>query len=232
VIAPEPVPGRAVRRLRRRYAWLMLALAVPALAAAVYALTLQYELLEAAAQRQLAMSTERSVAQLDAVLGRMREDLSRLAVTARAQGFVTRDVQADKQALAPTAQGAYALDALPALLRDVAPQVILVGAGWGDAQRRHAAVERAALFAEQAQLAMLRGGRFSRVTYVDVEAGEVWIYPWLASASWLGELSAADPQQALRSLAAQAGRPGERSAPIEGARATCAGACARPGSRW
>ncbi|MFO1222637.1 MAG: response regulator [Burkholderiaceae bacterium] len=216
MIAPEPVPGRAVRRLRRRYAWLMLALAVPALAAAVYALTLQYELLEAAAQRQLAMSTERSVAQLDAVLGRMREDLSRLAVTARAQGFVTRDVQADKQALAPTAQGACALDALPALLRDVAPQVILVGAGWGDAQRRHAAVERAALFAEQAQLAMLRGGRFSRVTYVDVEAGEVWIYPWLASASWLGELSAADPQQALRSLAAQAGRPGERSAPIEG----------------
>ena len=205
MIAPQPVHPRSVRRLRRRYAWLMLALGAPALAAAVYALTLQYEILEGAAQRQLAMRTERGVTQLDAVLGRMREDLLRLGVAARAPGFIGRDVQVDKRSLAPDASGTYSLDALPSLLRDVAPQVILAGRWWSDATRRAASVERAALFAEQARLTMLRGGRFSRVTHVDVEAGEVWIYPWVASSQWLSELSAPAVEQALQDVARKAG---------------------------
>ena len=215
--APGPPLRQSVRRLRRRYAWLMLALAVPALVAALYAMTLQYEILEAGARRQLTMSTERSVAQLDAVLGRMREDLSRLAVTVRTPGFVTRDVQADQRSLAPTPQrDAYTLDALPALLRDAAPQIILAGPHWDDPARRNSTVERAALFAEQAQLTMLRGGRFSRVTYVDAEAGAVWIYPWVASTQWLAELPATDLRLAVQTLALQAGLPGGNAVPIEG----------------
>jgi PAS domain S-box-containing protein len=215
VNTPQPVPKHSVRRLRRHYAWLMLALAAPVLAAAIYALGLQYEILKVGTQRQLAMSTERSVTQLDAVLGRMREDLVRLGVTARSPGYLTRDVQVDKQSLAPNAHGVYSLDRLPALLHEVAPQVILAGRAWSDAARRHVAVERAALFAEQAQLVMLRGGRFSRVTFIDVEAGEAWIYPWVETSRWLGELSADAPEPAVRLIASQVGLIGEPPLPME-----------------
>ena len=215
MIAPQPAPERSLRRLRRRYAWLMLALGAPVLAAAIYALILQYQIVMVGTQRQLAMSADRRVTQLDAVLGRMREDLLRLGFTARSPGLLTRDVEVDKRSLSLTADGAYALDELPALLRDLAPQVILTGAAWNDISRRHAAVERAALFAEQAQLAMLRGGRFSRVTHVDVEAGEVWIYPWVASSDWLAELRAASLGQAASLLARRVGLPDRRTMPVE-----------------
>lgn len=193
----------------------MLALGAPVLAAAIYTLVLQYQIIKVGAQRELAMSADRRVTQLDAVLGRMREDLLRLGLTARSPGLLTRDVEVDKRSLRITGQGAYTLDGLPALLRDLAPQVILTGAAWNDISRRHASVERAALFAEQAQLTMLRGGRFSRVTYVDVEAGEVWTYPWVASSEWLAELSAASLEQAGPAFARRVGLPGERTIPIE-----------------
>jgi PAS domain S-box-containing protein len=217
MIAPRPVPERSVRRLRRRYAWLMLALAAPVLAASLYVLRLQYENVRVGLQRQLAMSADKSVTQLDAVLGRIREDLLRLGVAARTPGLPAHDLQVDKAALLPDARGMHTLDAMPALLRETAPQVVLTGPARADAARRDAAVEGAAVFAEQARLAMLRGGRFSRVAYVDVEAGEAWIVPWIPSAQWLGELAATDsPGEVMRSAARQAGLPEEALVPIEG----------------
>lgn len=216
MIAPQPIPEHAVRRLRRRYAWLMLVLAAPVLVAAVYVLQLQYGIVKVGTQRQLAMSTDRRATQLDAVLGRMREDLSRLSVVVRTPGFLTRAVDVDKRSLAMDDSGTYTLDALPQLLRDAAAQVILPASAWPDAARRDAAVEHAALFAEQAQLTMLRGGRFSRITYVDVDADEAWIYPWVASAQWRQNLSAPTLQEAIRRVARQAGLPEQRIVPMEG----------------
>ncbi|MCC7458526.1 MAG: response regulator [Nitrospira sp.] len=215
MIAPQPVPAQSSRRLRRRYAWLMLALGAPVLAAAVYALVLQYRVVMDGHRRQLVSSAERNVTQFDAVLGRMREDMLRLGITVRSPGLLTRGVEVDKRSLGRTAEGIYSLDALPAMLRDAAPQIILAGAAWSDVARRDAAVERAALFAEQAQLALLRGGRFSRVTYVDVEAGEVWIYPWVASSGWLAQVPAASLERAGAQIARRLGLPDERAAAIE-----------------
>ncbi len=216
MITPQPVPERAVRRLRRRYAWLMLALAAPVMVAAIYVLQLQYRIVKVGTLRQLAMGTDRRVTQLDAVLARMREDLLRLSVVVRTPGFVPRAGAVDRHALVPDEREAYTLDALPRLLRDTAPQVILAASAWTDAARRDAAVEHAALFAEQAQLTISRGGRFSRITYVDVDAAEAWIYPWVASAQWQDELSAPTLREAMRRVARQAGLPVERIVPIEG----------------
>ncbi|MCW5634076.1 MAG: response regulator [Rubrivivax sp.] len=216
MIAPRTVPGRAVRRLRRRYAWLMLALAAPVLAAAVYVLRLQYEIVRAGALRQLATSADRRVTQLDAALGRMREDLLRVGVSVQTAGYLARAVDVDKRSLAPDTAGTHTLDALPQLLRNVAPQVILAGPAWTDGDRRDSAVERAALFAEHVQLMMLRGGRFGRVTHIDVDTEEVWIYPWMPSAQWYGELSAANAPEAIRRAAGQVDASGERGVPVEG----------------
>jgi two-component system NtrC family sensor kinase len=216
MITPQPVPERAVRRLRRRYAWLMLALAVPVLVTAVYALHLYYKVVTWSVQRQLVMVTERRVTQFDAALERLREDLQRLSLVVRAPGYLTRAVDVDRHSLVPDERQAYTLDALPSLLRDVAPQIVLAAPAWTEAARRDAAVEHAALFAEQAQLAMQRGGRFSRITYVDVDAAEAWIYPWVPSAQWQAELSAPTLQEAIRRVVRQAGPAAERMAPIEG----------------
>lgn len=214
--APQPVAERSLQRLRRRYAWLMLALGIPVLGAIVYVLVLHYQVVEVGVQRQLAMSTEHRLAQLDGVLSRMREDLLRLGVAARAPGMLAGEVEVDKRSLASDAQGVYSLDALPVLLREAAPQVILVGPQWEDAARRDAAVERAALFAEHAQLAMARGRRFRRVSYVDREAGEIWIYPWIAFSAWRAELPPAPPLQLARMAARQAGVADADAPPIEG----------------
>lgn len=216
MIAPQQVAERSLRRLRRRYALLMLALGAPVLAASVYVLTLQYDIVESGVQRQLAMSAERRVTRFDGVLERMREDVLRLALIVRSPSLLMRDVKADKQALASIEPEVYTLDALPMLLRNVAPQVILVGPAWSDAARREASVERAALFAEQAELVMERGGRFVSVTYVDAAAGEIWIYPWTASRPWLASLSYAMPREAAGRLTRRAGLTEASENAIEG----------------
>ena len=216
MIAPRALPERTLRRLRQRYAWLMLALGAPVLAAAAYVLHLQFDVVKSGIRRQLAMSTEQHVTRFDALLERMREDVLRLALTVRSPSLLMRDVKADKQALAPVAPGVYTLDALPMLLHDRAAQVILVGSQWDDLARREAAVERAALFAEQAQLVMERGGRFVSVTYVNADDGEIWIFPWTPSHAWLASLSGAAPAQAARRLAQRAGVTPTLAAPIEG----------------
>ena len=70
---PQPVPDAALQRLRRSYALLMLALGLPVAAAMLYVLALQFEIVALGTQRQIAMSTERRVTRLDAVLvGRQR----------------------------------------------------------------------------------------------------------------------------------------------------------------
>ena len=72
---PQPVPEAALRRLRRSYALLMLLLGAPVLAAVIYVLVLQFEIVSLGAQRQIAMSTDRRVTRLDAVLAPLRDNL-------------------------------------------------------------------------------------------------------------------------------------------------------------
>lgn len=184
--AAAPELDDAQRRLRRAYLLLLLLLGLPVLAASSYLLALRFELAWAANQRQLAMrGADRRVARLDG-LSAVQVDLLRLRDTAR-EPVAAREIDADVRALQPTPDGsALTLDSLPALLRDVAPQVILTGSDW-PAPARLAALTRAARFAEQARLTMTREGGFKRVMLIDTQAGELWVYPWQSSEHLLAE---------------------------------------------
>ena len=188
-ITGGPLPPElddAQRRLRRAYLLLLLLLGLPVLAASSYLLALRFELAWAANQRQLAMGADRRVARLDGLLSAVQVDLLRLRDTAR-EPVAAREIDADVRALQPTPDGsALTLDSLPALLRDVAPQVILTGSDW-PAPARLAALTRAARFAEQARLTMTREGGFKRVMLIDTQAGELWVYPWQSSEHLLAE---------------------------------------------
>lgn len=188
-ITSAPLPPEldgAQRRLRRAYLLLLLLLGLPVLAASTYLLALQFELVWSGNQRQLAMSADRRVARLDSVLSAVQVDLLRLRDTAR-EPASSREIDADVRALQPAPDGsALTLDSLPSLLRDVAPQVILVGGQW-TSPARLAALGRAARFAEQARLTMSREGSFKRVMLIDTEAGELWVYPWQSSEQLMAE---------------------------------------------
>ena len=197
---PQPVPEAALRRLRRSYALLMLLLGAPVLAAVIYVLVLQFEIVSLGAQRQIAMSTDRRVTRLDAVLAPLRDNLLRLR-NATVEPTIAPAVAVDRASLAPTADGsAWTLDALPAMLRDSAPQVLLAGARRGDAAWRDASIEQAAVFAQQARLVSGSRGGFRRVIYVDAEGTQAWIHPWVDSATLLAELQAASVPEALQRL--------------------------------
>ena len=200
---PQPVPDAALHRLRRSYALLMLLLALPVLAAVGYVLVLQFQIVSVGTQRQIAMSTDRRVTRLDAVLAPLRDNLLRLRDAVQAPAIAPA-VVVDRDSLAATADArAYTLDALPAVLRESAPQVLLAGPQRGDVRWRDAAVEQAALFAQQARLVTGGRGAFRRVYYVDDEATQLWVYPWVGSAQLLTELGAPDVPQALRTLVAR-----------------------------
>ncbi len=202
---PQPVPDAALHRLRRSYALLMLLLGLPVLAAVVYVLMLQFEIVSIGTQRQIAMSTDRRVTRLDAVLAPLRDNLLRLR-DATLEPAIAPSVAVDRESLAPTPDGsAWTLDALPAMLRDTAPQVLLAGPKRTDPAWRDAAVESAAVLAQQARL--VSGGRsgFRRVVYVDAEGTQAWIHPWVDSRQLLAELQAASVPEALKRLAERHG---------------------------
>lgn len=198
---PRPVPDAALHRLRRSYALLMLLLGLPVLAAIVYVLVLQYEIVSIGTQRQIAMSTDRRVTRLDAVLMPLRDNLLRLRNATEAPA-IAPEVAVDRRSLADVG-GAHTLDDLPAVLQDRAPQVLLVGAERRDAAWRDAAVGQAALFAQQARLLATGRGGIRRVYYVDAAATQLWVYPWVRSDQLLAELGAPDAAGAVRALAAR-----------------------------
>ena len=198
---PQPVPDSALHRLRRSYALLMLLLGLPVLAAVVYVLVLQFQIVSIGTQRQIAMSTDRRVTRLDAVLSPLRDNLLRLR-NAILEPAIAPEVAVDRRSLGATAGAvAYTLDALPSVLQDRSPQVLLVGSERTSARWRDAAVEQAALFAQQARLVMSQHGGFRRVYYVDAQATQLWVYPWVRSDELLAELKAADLADAVRGFA-------------------------------
>jgi two-component system NtrC family sensor kinase len=208
VTLPQPVPEAALHRLRRSYALLMLLLGLPVLAAVVYVLMLQFEIVSIGTQRQIAMSTDRRVTRLDAVLAPLRDNLLRLR-NATLEPAIAPAVVADRESLAPTADGAaWTLDALPAVLRDSAPQVLLAGAQRHDAAWRRAAIDQAAVFAQQARLVTAGRGGFRRIYYVDAEGTQAWIHPWIDSTTLLAELQVASVPEALQRLARRQQRNG------------------------
>ena len=75
VTLPQPVPDAAGAACAAAYALLMLLLGAPVLAAVIYVLVLQFEIVSLGAQRQIAMSTDRRVTRLD------RRALRRCATT-------------------------------------------------------------------------------------------------------------------------------------------------------
>lgn len=195
---PQPVPDSALHRLRRSYALLMLLLGLPVLAAIVYVLVVQFQIVSIGTQRQIAMSTDRRVTRLDGVLAPLRDNLLRLRNATEAPSLAP-GVAVDLGSL--VVQGsAYTLDALPSVLQDRAPQVLLVGAERRDPAWRAAAVEQAALFAQQARL-VVNGGGISRIYYVDAQATQLWVYPWQRSEQLLAELKANDAVSAVQALA-------------------------------
>lgn len=198
---PRPVPDAALHRLRRSYALLMLALGLPVLAAIVYVLVLQYEIVSIGTQRQIAMSTDRRVTRLDAVLAPLRDNLLRLRNATEAPSLAP-EVAVDRRSLAD-AGGAHTLDGLPSMLQDRAPQVLLVGDERHDAAWRDVAVQQAALFAQQARLLASGRGGIRRAYYVDAAATQLWIYPWVRSEQLLAELGAASARDAVQALARQ-----------------------------
>lgn len=198
---PQPVPEAALHRLRRSYALLMLLLGAPVLAAVAYVLVLQFEIVSIGTQRQIAMSTDRRVTRLDAVLGPLRDNLLRLR-NATQEPSIAPAVAVDRESFAPTADGsAWTLDALPAVLRDSAPQVLLAGAQRHDAAWRDAAIGQAAVFAQQARLVTAGRGGFQRVIYIDAAGTQAWVHPWTSSAQLLAELRSASVAEALQQLA-------------------------------
>lgn len=206
---PQPVPDAALHRLRRSYALLMLLLGLPVLAAVVYVLVLQFEIVSLGTQRQIAMSTDRRVTRLDAVLAPLRDNLLRLR-NATLEPSIAPAVAVDRDSLAATADGqGYTLDALPEVLRESAPQVLLAGPQRHDERWRHEAVDQAALFAQQARLVTSGRGAFRRVYYVDAEATQLWMHPWVGSEQLLAELGARDVPEALRLLASRHARAGD-----------------------
>lgn len=198
---PQPVPDAALYRLRRSYALLMLLLGLPVLAAIVYVLVLQYQIVSIGTQRQIAMSTDRRVTRLDAVLAPLRDNLLRLRNATEAPTLAP-EVVVDRRSLADTG-GAHTLDGLPSMLQDRAPQVLLVGDARRDAAWRDEAVGQAALFAQQARLLATGRGAIRRVYYVDAAATQLWVYPWVRSDQLLAELGAPSAAAAVRALAAQ-----------------------------
>jgi two-component system NtrC family sensor kinase len=204
------VPDDALHRLRRSYALLMLLLGLPVLAAIVYVLVLQYEIVSIGTQRQMAMSTDRRVTRLDAVLAPMRDNLLRLRSAIETPSLAP-EVVIDRRSLAESGD-AYTLDALPALLQDGAPQVLLVGPQRRDAAWRDAAVGQAALFAQQARLLATGGSGIRRAYYVDDEAMQLWTYPWVRSDQLLAELGVATPAEAVRALAGRHAAVGDGAA--------------------
>ncbi|WP_298828731.1 PAS domain-containing sensor histidine kinase [uncultured Piscinibacter sp.] len=203
---PQPVPDAALHRLRRSYALLMLLLGLPVLAAVVYVLVLQFEIVSVGTQRQIAMSTDRRVTRLDAVLAPLRDNLLRLR-NATMEPAIAPAVAVDRDSLAATADGqGYTLDALPEVLHESAPQVMLAGPQRHDERWRHEAVDLAALFAQQARLVTSGRGAFRRVYYIDASATQLWIHPWVGSEQLLAELGARDVPEALRALASRHAR--------------------------
>lgn len=205
---PRPVPEAALHRLRRSYALLMLLLGAPVLAAVVYVLMLQFEIVSIGTQRQIAMSTDRRVTRLDAVLAPLRDNLLRLR-NAVIEPTLAPAVAVDREAAAPTADGsAWTLDALPAVLRDTAPQVLMAGPERDDAAWRDAAIGQAAVFAQQARLLSAGRSGFRRVVYVDAAGTQAWIHPWTSSEQLLAELQAASVAEAVQKLAQRHARSG------------------------
>lgn len=195
---PQPVPDSALHRLRRSYALLMLLLGLPVLAAIVYVLVVQFQIVSIGTQRQIAMSTDRRVTRLDGVLAPLRDNLLRLRNATEAPS-IAPGVAVDLGSLVDQA-GAYTLDALPSVLQDRAPQVLLVGGERHDPAWRAAAIEQAALFAQQARL-VVAGGGIGRIYYVDAQATQLWVYPWQRSEQLLAELKANDAASAVQALA-------------------------------
>ncbi len=206
---PQPVPEAALQRLRRSYALLMLALGLPVAAAILYVLALQFEIVALGTQRQIAMSTERRVTRLDAVLAPLRDNLLRLRNATQVPSLAP-SVPVDRASLVANADDtAYTMDALPPVLRDSAPQVLLAGPQRKDPRWRGAAVEQAALFAQQARLVTGGRGAFRRTYYVDAQGTQLWVYPWVRSDELLAELGATDVVGALQRLAARHAAAGE-----------------------
>jgi two-component system NtrC family sensor kinase len=197
---PPPVPASALRRLRRSYALLMSLLGIPVLAVIVYVLVLQFQLVWVGTQRQMAMSADRRVTRLDGVLGPLRHDLLRLRSVA-GEPALARDAEVDRRSLMALGGDDYTLDALPPLLSELAPQLLLHGKRWQARELRETAVSRAALFGEQARLLMSRGSAFKRAYYADAQGGELWLYPWVRSDDLLRELGVASIADVIRLLA-------------------------------
>jgi PAS domain S-box-containing protein len=194
---PQPVPDSALHRLRRSYALLMLGLGLPVLAAIVYVLYVQFQIVAVGTQRQIAMSTDRRLTRLDAVLAPLRDDLLRLRNASEAPSIVS-DMPVERGALADTGQ-AHTLDGVPSVLQDRVPQVLLVGGERRDPRWRAAAVEQAGVFAQQARV--VERSAIRRVYYVDAAATQLWVYPWVRSDELLAELKADSPAAAVRMLA-------------------------------
>ena len=200
---PQPVPDAALHRLRRSYALLMLVLALPVLAAIGYVLVVQFQIVSIGTQRQIAMSTDRRLTRLDGVLAPLRADLLRLRNATEAPA-IAPDVVVDRSSLVDR-EGASTLDGMPSMLQDRAPQVLLVGSDRHDPRWRAAAVEQAALFGQQARLVASERGGIRRVYYVDAQATQLWVYPWVRSDQLLAELKASDAAAAVRALAQRHG---------------------------
>nr|WP_316641120.1 ATP-binding protein [uncultured Roseateles sp.] len=182
-----------VTRLRRRYTWLVLALALPALLSMLWLAQRQYQAYRHTALRELAIAADQRSAAVDRLLRPVRDDVLRLR--ALAQDLLWRDLPpggltADFLLPAhPAEPGRHelSLDGLPALLKDSGAQLLLSSAQPLPAARLQEALARAATFGEQAQLAAQANPALNRAYFISAASDQAWLHPWQSSASLLGD---------------------------------------------
>ena len=188
---PQPVAPQALVELRRRFAWLVLALVLPVLVAAAYLAEQQYETHREILLREAAQSVERRVQRIEPVLRSLGNDLLRLRDLARGDLGIESATLIDAALLREgRVDGGHTLDAMPALLRDRASQVIVADAT-GDSDAFESMVRRAAAFGEQAFLSQAHERLFERAYFVGDAQDEIWMYPWEHSAELLRTYDAA-----------------------------------------
>ncbi|MBT9457718.1 MAG: PAS domain S-box protein [Burkholderiaceae bacterium] len=199
-----------VTRLRRRYTWLVLALALPALLSMLWLAQRQYETYRHTALRELAISADQRSAALDRQLRPVRDDVLRLR--ALVQDLLGRDLPPGGLStdflLAPDraepGRSEFSLDALPALLKDSGAQLLISTPLPSSPARLQEALTRAATFGEQAQLAGQANAAMGRAYFISAAGDQAWMHPWQPSASLLSDAAAGTLGAYLRGLTQRA----------------------------
>jgi two-component system NtrC family sensor kinase len=202
---PQPVAPQALVGLRRRFAWLVAALVLPVLVAAGFLAERQYESHREMLLREAAQVVERRAQRVDFLLHTLHAELMRLRDLARGDAGIESAALIDADLLRDDrTAGGRTLDAMPALLRDRASQVIVEPAAveGGDIE---STVRRAAAFGEQAHLSRAHDRLFERAYFVGDTQREIWVHPWEHSGDLLRSHDAATLGELHARLARSAG---------------------------